>query len=832
MNNQRRDFLKKALLLTGMAGIEHTIPTAIQRALAIEPIPGSTFMDAEHVVILMQENRSFDHGFGTLQGVRGFNDPRYIRLPNGNPVWFQPDKQGNAFVPFRLNLMDSKSTWMGAVPHSRHSQVDAFNEGRYDNWIEAKRVGKNYAHMPLTMGYYNRQDIPFNYALADAFTICDQHFCSAMTSTWPNRFFFWTGTVRTEQDKNAKAEMRNELPFGGGKWPTFPELLEDAGVPWKIYQNDVSCGGGFSGEERSWLASFSCNPLERFQKYNVQFSDRYVANLKIQADKLPKEIAELEQKQRHISRQDKQYNKTQDAIDQKKKVLKNAKQELKTWSPSNFDKLSQREKKLYQKAFITNSNDPDYRRLDKLEYIDYNGKKQKMDTPKGDILHQFRQDVQGGELPTVSWLIPAQRYSDHPSSPWYGSWYISEIIDILTQNPKIWQKTIFILTYDENDGYFDHVPPFTPPNPYVAHSGKCSAGIDPAIEYITAEQELAEGRSKKTARTGPIGLGYRVPMIVASPWSKGGKVCSQVFDHTSTLQFLEKFLSHKFNRDIASNQISDWRRTICGDLTSIFSEAKQKKANEKLPFLNRDSYLENIHQTQHKALPTFGQLTGEDLMKGKTHPHHTALMPKQENGIRPSCPLPYELYVEGKIEEDAFDLNFHVDNAIFGNRSSGAPFTVYANGAIRQYAVKAGDTLSDKFTYTPNQGTDIHVHGPNGFFRRFKNKHNLVPVSCSLKYEQQEKNFTGKIQLLLENKSQETIQIYIRDKGYGQETREIHIPVGERHVELVDLQASQHWYDLEITVNGYPDFLWGYAGRVETDRLGYTDPQIAKVETN
>src|SRR5690606_28248213 len=117
-----------------------------------------------------------------------------------------------------------------------------------------------------------------------------------MTSTWPNRFFFWTGTVRTEQDKNAKAEMRNELPFGGGKWPTFPELLEDAGVPWKIYQNDVSCGGGFSGEERSWLASLSCNPSERFQKYNVQFSDRYVTNPKIKADKLQKEIDDLNEK--------------------------------------------------------------------------------------------------------------------------------------------------------------------------------------------------------------------------------------------------------------------------------------------------------------------------------------------------------------------------------------------------------------------------------------------------------------------------------------------------------------------------------------------------------
>src|SRR5690606_16566794 len=247
--NNRRDFLKKALLLAGTTGLEHGIPPAIQKALAIEPIPGSTFMDAEHVVILMQENRSFDHAFGALQGVRGFNDPRAIQLRSGLPVWFQADNKENIHTPFHLGLTNTKSTWMGAVPHSRHSQVDAFNNGWPDKWIEAKRMGKKFANIPLTMGYYNRADIPFNYALADAFTICDQHFCSAMSSTWPNRYFFWTGTVREEQRADAKAEMRNELPFGGGKWQTFPELLEDAEIPWKIYQNDLSCGGGFTGEE-------------------------------------------------------------------------------------------------------------------------------------------------------------------------------------------------------------------------------------------------------------------------------------------------------------------------------------------------------------------------------------------------------------------------------------------------------------------------------------------------------------------------------------------------------------------------------------------------------
>ncbi|HTF31329.1 MAG TPA: alkaline phosphatase family protein, partial [Flavitalea sp.] len=187
MMDTRREFLKKAILLSGATGFSGMVPASIQRALAIDPAFGSTYLDAEHIVILMQENRSFDHCFGTLQGVRGFNDPRAVILPDKKPVWLQTNKNGETYSPFRLNIRDSKVTWMGDLPHSRASQVDAYNKGKYDNWLPSKRSTKEqYAAMPLTMGYYNRQDLPFNYALADAFTICDQHFCSAMTSTTPN----------------------------------------------------------------------------------------------------------------------------------------------------------------------------------------------------------------------------------------------------------------------------------------------------------------------------------------------------------------------------------------------------------------------------------------------------------------------------------------------------------------------------------------------------------------------------------------------------------------------------------------------------------------------
>src|SRR4026208_2613397 len=104
----RREFIKKAALLSGGAGLLHTLPDSIQKAVAIDPAIGSTFYDAEHVVILMQENRSFDHCYGSLQGVRGFNDPRAIRLPNKNLVWLQTNSNGETFVPFRLNIKDTK----------------------------------------------------------------------------------------------------------------------------------------------------------------------------------------------------------------------------------------------------------------------------------------------------------------------------------------------------------------------------------------------------------------------------------------------------------------------------------------------------------------------------------------------------------------------------------------------------------------------------------------------------------------------------------------------------------------------------------------------------
>ena len=490
--------------------------------------------------------------FGTLRGVRGYNDPRAIRLPNKNLVWLQSNANGETYAPFRLDINQTKATWMHSLPHSWSNQVNARNDGKYDQWLNVKQNSEpEYAHMPLTMGYHTRADLPFYYSLADAFTVCDQNFCSSLTGTNPNRLYFWTGTVREQQHENSRAHVWNDdMDFGTLKWATFPERLEALGIPWKCYQNEMSIDTGFRGEEDPWLSNFQDNPLEFFAQYNIKLHERHVQFLKETNKAAPQGGGGA--------------GPTAGAQgDGIAGVAAGA-------QSGGLGGLSPLEQSIHRKAFDTNKGDPHYHELEELRYND-NGTERVMKAPKGDVLHQFREDVRSGKLPTVSWLSAPENFSDHPSAPWYGAWYVSEVLDILTKNPEVWKKTIFILAYDENDGYFDHVAPFTAPHPHRPDTGKVSAGIDTSVDFVTHEQEKERnGFPEKFDRENSIGLGFRVPLVIASPWTRGGWVNSQVFDHTSTLQFLEKFLSHKTGKTVVEPNISDWRRLVCGDLASVF----------------------------------------------------------------------------------------------------------------------------------------------------------------------------------------------------------------------------------------------------------------------
>lgn len=834
--NSRRDFLKKAALLAAGGGIVGGFPASIHKALAIEPEPGSTWLDAEHVVILMQENRSFDHCYGALRGVRGFNDPRAVTLPDGNPVWLQTNNKGETYAPFRLNIKDTKATWMSSLPHSWASQVDARNDGRHDGWLEAKRSGtKEYAEMPLTMGHYDRRDLPFYYALADAFTICDQNFCSSLTPTIPNRLHLWTGTVRARPARNVPAIVRNEDIYYNreASWTTFPERLEDAGVSWRIYQNEISLKSGLTGEHDHWLANYEDSPLEWFKQYRVRFGAAHRRYIAEREKALPDEIAALE---------------SQVGSAEQAKKLRAAREELaairrerEIYTDAAFARLPKRERNLHERAFTINDGDPHYRELDSLTYSD-NGTERTMQVPRGDVLHQFRQDVDSGNLPTVSWIISPENFSDHPSAPWYGAWYVSECLDILTKNPDVWRKTIFVLCYDENDGYFDHVAPFVPPHPDKPDTGKVSKGIDPAVEWVYLAQEEARAKDHPDTekRESPIGLGFRVPLVIASPWSRGGYVNSQVYDHTSIIRMLELLVSHRTGKAIYEPNISAWRRTVCGDLSSVFRP--DKGGNSALPQpVEYKPFLESIHQAQFRKLPDdYRRLTAEEIENARKHPGAVPAMSRQEDGTRLSCALPYELSADGQIGADgkSLEVNFAVGRELFGERSAGAPFHVYATRPFRTrsgaandfatgrnwaYAVKAGDRLIDSWAladFADNQ-YEMRIHGPNGFYRELAGSVDDPPLEMQL---------SARGVLHITNRGTSKV-VEVHDRSYGEPMRQLNVDDSAGPLELkLDLAKSHGWYDLEVRVPGHSKFVRRYAGRIETGRESISDPLIGRVK--
>lgn len=824
--DNRRDFIKKASLLAGGSGFANILPASIQKALSINPAEGSSWQDAEHVVFLMQENRSFDHCFGALQGVRGFNDPRAITLPNKNKVWLQSNAKGETYAPFRLNIKDTKATWMSSLPHSWANQVDARNNGKYDGWLEAKRPGKPYEDIPMTMGYYTREDLPFYYALADAFTVCDQHFCSSLTGTTPNRLFFWTGTVR--EDTKSKARVRNQDTDYGveAAWKTFPERLEEIDVSWKIYQNEISVGVGFEGEEDAWLANFTDNPIEWFSQYNVKLSKGYIEYLQKAEAILSKKISLItDQLQNATGDRKKKLN---DQLKKTEDQLAVVKKDKPVYTTEKYNSLSSFEKNIHDKAFTTNFKDSDYHKLTTLNYK-IGDKEEKLSIPKGDTLYQFREDVKGGNLPTVSWIVAPENFSDHPTSPWYGAWYVSEVIDILTQNPEVWKKTIFVLTYDENDGCFDHVPPFIPAHSANRETGLVAGNIDTTIDHVSKEEDLKYYPADE-ARESAIGLGYRVPLVIASPWSRGGWVNSEVFDHTSSLQFLEKFISKKFTKKITETNISAWRRNVCGDLTSVFRPYNGEKIDTPRS-LSKESFIESIHQAKFKAIPdNYKNLSAEEIAAINTNSTSSPYMAQQEKGIRPACALRYELYVDGNMQanKENFEIRFKSGDAVFGANTIGAPFLVYDHSkdvVVKSYTLTGNSNLSDTWNIAP--AYDLHVHGPNGFYRAFKGSSNdpAINVQCMYEFAKNDPSkLTGNIILTINNADDKDHTIAITDNAYKASAQNKIVNAGSTETFLFELDKSYGWYDLILNVDGSENFSKQYAGHIETGRESFTDP--------
>ncbi len=708
---------RRRFLATGAAAAG-ALAVGVRPAAASAAKPRTTYgdiRDIQHVIVLMQENRSFDHYFGTLRGVRGFGDRSTVILPGGYSVFQQPasppgEPVAQTQYPWPLNEAPTSayppdnqppSSSAGAqnsqgLAHGWDDQHIAWQNGVMNGWLTAKEQAR-------TLGYLTRADIPYHFALADTYTVGDAYHSSALSSTGPNRTYLWSGTI------DAQHKFSRFTAYNGGDergrdllWETYAETLEAAGVSWRVYQ----C-----------IDHFDNNGLEYFKNFAV-------------------------------------YDPTQAG----------------TPAPGNplYDKGIERVSQPYTGV----SANPD------------------------NIAAAIANDIAAGTLPQVSWIVPNRSFCEHPgSAPNNGAYLINAILQALSSDPDVFNSTLVILNYDENDGWFDHVPP-------------------PVAPPGTTDEWYREHPHAGSVGAVPIGLGFRVPLILISPWSRGGWVTSEVFDHTSIIQFLERWTG-ALGKPATCTNISAWRRQVCGDLTHALDFSSPVYGLPDLP-------------------PTAAT---EDPASGSYQPMPVSnAMPVQDPGSRPARPLPYQ----PNANLDAITL--HGDATVRANVSfsnSGVNvarachFAVYNNAGTtppHQYTVAAHHSTGVHVTNAvinlgtmPDSGEyDITVLGPNRFLRRYTGSVVRGDTTSQVRAAVTTDNRPVLTFHLVNNRAT-PVTFTVRQRYYSTGSDKVRVsPRSEGRYVLNPMGPSNGWYDVTVTVSGDGSWSRRYVGHLETGRPSVT----------
>lgn len=618
-----------------------------------------TVKDVRHVVILMQENRSFDHYYGSLGGVRGFGDKQALRFPGGSSVFAQPDvhRPGDrTLLPFRMDTSRYDAQEADDLDHSWEGTHAAWNLGAWNRWVATK--GEE------TMGYFTRADVPWQYALADAFTLCDGYHCSIQGPTTPNRLFLWTGTIDPAGKAGGPAISNPDDYQPVYHWVTYPERLQKAGVSWQVYAND-EIGEG------DWLGDYGDNPLWLFQAYHDAQSS---------PDPKVRQLAE--------------------------------RGAVTPWQPD----------------------------AGKGHSVDH-------------VLERFVADCAAGTLPTVSWVVAPYRYSEHPQArPVDGAAYANRVLKALWDNPSLWASTVVLIDFDENDGFFDHVPA---PFPAPGTPGEYVAGL-------------------------PVGLGPRVPMTVVSPWSRGGWTNSQVFDHTSVIRFLEVVTG------VHEPNISAWRRAVCGDLTSCFDF---RSFDPSVPSLPDVDALVAKADAQKSLPPVPAPGPGPQPW------------PTPEPGSRRHRPLPYRVAGNAAVEHGTVRVT------LANTGTAAVSFLGYANTepfAARPVLVAPGH--GGHLDWPAVGRYDVSVYGPSGFVRSFAGTAG-TPATVTASDDGQS------LRLVLANSGPDAVRFSLVAGDFVHRSQARHVDAGE--TDTVSWPTRDGWYDVTVHVTSDPTFAWRFAGRIE-----------------
>lgn len=668
----------------GAAAAGSLLPPSLRAAMAAA-VPSGGLGAVRHVVILMQENRSFDHYFGALRGVRGFGDRNAVELPSGKPVFEQPGPLGRTVLPFPVR--DAAETqrkdlqYIGDLDHSWGGGAKAWRDGWMDGWVSAKTAA--------TMAYYDRRDIPLHYELADTFTICDAYHSSIHTSTSPNRNHLWSGWTGYEAD-GSRAVTNAAYAEGthpGYPWPTYAERLEKAGRTWKTYTE--------------W---------ENFTDNNIEF---FTTFKEIARKALARTGGHTYMESFYAAVRD-----TGDAAERSR---------LLAALEEGVTALTAPERSLFERGL---------RRVE-----------------TGTLADAFRADVAAGALPEVSYLVPSAIDSEHPgsSSPIASATLVYKVLDALGSHPDVWRHTVVLINYDENDGFFDHVPPPVPP----------------------------AGDTDERWKGLPTGLGIRVPLLVVSPWTVGGYVCSEVFDHTSVIRFLEKWTG------VEEPNITPWRRRVTGDLTSAFDFRRGRPR----PEVERPG-----------AVPPF---TG----RWRPQPPLVQHMPVQEPGMRPARPLPYQPDAHGRLRDGGLTVtlsNSGKASAHFALYPYAGEFTVPQHRDVRGTAQWRVPLTGDAYRFT--------ITGPNGFRREFAGKA-AGGAEVTSYIDPHERD----VHLTLAATGDQPVTFTVRPLGYvdeadlGDWTRQITVKAGRSRTVVHSAADAHGWYDIEITApDGFRRRLMGH----------------------
>ncbi|MFJ2953962.1 phosphocholine-specific phospholipase C [Streptomyces sp. NPDC087270] len=705
-------FVSRRALLGGAAGAAAltALPISVRQALAAPARPGR-LEDIQHVVVLMQENRAFDHYFGTMAGVRGYGDRTAVRGVNGRPVWDQPDpsRAEGYLAPFAMDAAHTSAYQQGAAAFGYGDSMNARNDGIGDGYVTRRDSGR------LGQGYYAPADMPFYNALASVFTICDNYHASIETSTNPNREHFMTGT--SGGSLREFPVIDNTEVSAGYEWTTYAERLQAAGISWKTYQAQEN----FDDNALAWFSAF------HQAKPGQPLYDRGLARA----------------------------------------------------------------------GDAANAGNP---------------------WAMGDALvAAFGADVAADALPQVSWLVAPAALSEHASyAPPDGENLTARLLAALAAKPEVWAKTALFLTYDEHGGFFDHLLPPVPP--LAAGRGDSTVSTDGEVVVRVAKGGSTfyrvvdqRGRYRVAAADGtlswspnlpagetvtagpfPLGLGLRVPMIVASPWTRGGAVDSTVFDHTSVIKFLERrFGVHEPN-------ISAWRRAVTGDLTSAFDFSGDEPQWPSLP--DTSGNRQKVTDTGKLPAPTVPS---------------PQVRPVQARGTRTARPVPYTLSTRGRLRGGALELDYA------NSGTQAAVFAAYPAPGVkpRFFTVGARKRLSDSWKVGAD-GYDLRVHGPNGSLWHFRGGQGDTSEAVFA-----EDVHRRELRVELRNGGRRARTFTVGDLAYGGGTHEVRIDGGRTRTVTLPV-AREGWYD--VAVGAGDDLFWlrRAAGRLADGRQGVTDPAM------